>query len=39
VGTIGNIERSVSASLECKRNAPLNGLAYTVADPLTYTCG
>jgi hypothetical protein len=39
VGTIGYVERSVSAALECMRNAPLDGLAYTVADPSTYTCG
>jgi MSHA biogenesis protein MshP len=39
VGTIGYVERSVSASLECKRNGPLDGIAYTGADPLTYTCG
>ena len=39
VGTIGYIERSVSASMECMRNGPKDGIAYTVTDPLTYTCG
>jgi MSHA biogenesis protein MshP len=40
VGTIGYVERSVSASMECMRNAPKDGVAYVaITDPLTYTCG
>ena len=45
VGTIGYVERSVSASMECMRNAPKNGVDYkplsdpVAPDPLTYTCG
>ena len=39
VGSVGYIERSVMATMECVRNAPADGLAYTVADPLTYSCG
>ncbi len=39
VGSIGYVERSVSASMECMRNGPKDGIAYTGADPLTYTCG
>jgi MSHA biogenesis protein MshP len=40
VGTIGYVERSVSASMECMRNGPKDGVAYVaVTDPLTYSCG
>jgi MSHA biogenesis protein MshP len=39
IGTVSYVERSVTAAMECMRIGPKDGLAYTGADPLTYSCG